>query len=220
MINWVIISFDRTNWDRLVSGSIGTLKIAVITSLLLVAVSALFAFLKRSEKVTGFWKVIGQAAILGYSIPGAVIGIGVVIFMLSIYPNGLFASILALTVGMMSRFFAVAQNPVSSSYSKLSLSVDESSELLGRGPWALFSKIHFPVIRPALLAAFILVFIDVTKELPLTLILRPFNFETLSSLSFQFAKDEMAAQSALPALIIVGISAIPVYLLHRIFDRS
>ena len=217
MAYWLSLSFESIRWGDLAHGISGTLQVAVVSSLLVVILAWLFAFLQRRTQLTGFWKYATKMAMLGYSMPGAVLGIGVVMLVLFLNPGWLFAGTTALAIGYTSRFFAVGFNPITSGYSKISSSVDESASLLGKNMGTLLVKLHFPMLRPAVVAAFIMVFIDVTKELPLTLILRPFNFETIATQAFQFATDEMAIESAAPSLIIILISAIPVYFLHRIF---
>ncbi len=217
MAFWLFLSWDRTNNERLIKGLGGTLEVSILTSVVLVVLAWLYNFLKRGGRLNYLWKSVSNLVLLGYSMPGAVVGIGVLSLVLVINPNWIFGATFALIIGYVTRFFAVAQNPIAAGYSKVPMSIDESAQLLGKTGFSLLSKIHFPILRPALLAGFILVLIDVTKELPLTLILRPFNFETLSSLAFQYATDEMAAQSAAPSLMIILISALPVYFLHRIF---
>lgn len=214
---WLLLSFDQIRWRELLHGVSGTLQVAIISSILVVLIAWLFAFLQRRTKPSGIWKSISKLAILGYSMPGAVLGIGVVTLALFLNPNWLFVGTGALIIGYVSRFFAVGFNPIISGYTKIPMSIDESTSLLGKNTGTLLTKIHFPLLRPAVIAALILVFIDISKELPLTLILRPFNFETIATQAFQFATDEMVIESAAPSLLIILISAVPVYFLHRIF---
>ena len=217
---WLSLSFDRIRWGDLRHGISGTLQVAIISSILVVLIAWLFAFLQRRTELTGFWKSSTKLAILGYSMPGAVLGIGVVTLALFLNPNWLFVGTGALIIGYVSRFFAVGFNPITSGYTKIPISVDESTALLGKGTRTLLTKVHFPLLRPAVVAALIMVFIDITKELPLALILRPFNFETIATQAFQFATDEMVIESAAPSLIIILIAAVPVYFLHRIFKAE
>lgn len=220
LIYWAVLSWDRTNWDRIFGAILNSIQVSVLAGIFLVLLAWGFAYLQRCERRSSFSGFMGRIAILGYSMPGAVIGIGVVSLVLWIEPSWLFASTIALMIGFMTRFFAVGQNAIVGGYEKVPMSIDESSRVLGKTSWTLVCELHFPLLRPALFAGLIMVIIDVIKELPITLILRPFNFETLSTQAFQFAKDEMAAQSAIPALLIIIISAIPVYFLNRIFIRS
>ena len=220
MLFWLSLSFDHIRWMDLLSGISETMQVAVIASLLVVILSWLFAFLQRRAQLTGFWKYASKMALLGYSMPGAVLGIGVVMLVLFLNPSWLFVGTTALIIGYVSRFFAVGFNPIASGYSKIPMSVDESTSLLGKPTSTLLTKVHFPMLKPAVVAAFIIVFIDIVKELPLTLILRPFNFETIATQAFQFATDEMAIESAAPSLVIIFIAAVPVFFLHRIFRAA
>ena len=103
------------------------------------------------------------------------------------------------------RFIAVAFNSIESNTLKLSKSLSEASNLLGFGKIKTFFKIDFPLIKNALLTSFILVFIDVIKELPLTLILKPYNLSTLAIKAYEYAEDERVAEAALPALFLIFI---------------
>ena len=218
MIYWAVLSWDRVNWNRLSEAVAGTVKIGLVSTLLLTVLTFFFSFLKRSEGKSKLVDFFSRLAGLGYSMPAAVMGIGVLVIFLFFNPQWLFVSTNALIFGLMTRFFAVAQNPLSAAYEKIPISLDETAQILNRATKIPF-LIHLPILKSAILSAFILVFIDVIKELPMTLILRPFNFETLAALSFQFAKDDMTAQSAIPSLMIVSVAVFPVFFLHRIFDQ-
>lgn len=220
MIYWFYLSFDRIRWNDLTQGISGTLKVAFITGLLIVIIAWLFNYLQRRQEFRGIWKTVSKLALLGYSMPGAVVGIGVVSLVLFLNPQWLFGTTIALIIGYSTRFFAVGNNPIMAGYEKMPKSLDESAQMLGNRTFGLITNVHFPMLRPALMAAFVMVFIDIIKELPLTLILRPFNYQTLATQAFQFAKDEMVAESAAPSLMIIIVSAVPVYFLHRIFGTK
>jgi iron(III) transport system permease protein len=118
------------------------------------------------------------------------------------------------------RFLAVAYNPIEASFEKNAQSLRESSRSLGKNKWLTLLKIETPVIRTAILSAVILVFVDILKELPLTMILRPFDFPTLATNAFTYAKiNESVMQSSSAALIIIFIGTIPVILLHRLMKK-
>jgi iron(III) transport system permease protein len=220
MTYWLYLANDRIRWNDLLDGISGTMRVALLTSLIVVLLAWIFTYLQRRQTLTGFWKSVTKLALLGYSMPGAVVGIGVVALTLWLEPNWLFGTSIALVIGYSTRFFAVGHNPLEAGYEKIPRSLDESARMLGNRTAGLLSKIHFPMLRPALLAAVVMVFIDIAKELPLTLILRPFNYQTLATQAFQFAKDEMVAESAAPSLMIILVAAIPVYFLHRIFGTQ
>jgi iron(III) transport system permease protein len=129
------------------------------------------------------------------------------------------ATVLGVLWAYTVRFSAVALQSVQAGYARLPVSVDESARMLGVGAWGSFLRLHLPLLRKPLAAAGLLVFVDVMKELPATLVLRPFNTDTLAVLAHQLAKDERLAEAALPSLAIVAVGLIPVLLLNRLLDK-
>lgn len=175
-----------------------------------------------------------QAAVLGYTVPGAVIAIGLMATLTSIdrlwqaiwhspgqRPTLLLAgSAIGLIWAYTIRFLAVAFNPLEAGMSQKALRTDEAARLLGLSAWQTLLRIHLPMLRPTIGAAFILVFVEIMKELPLTLILRPFNFDTLATITYELADKEMLPEMATPALVIVLAGAWPVWwLLHQTKNR-
>ena len=167
-------------------------------------------------------------ASIGYAVPGAVLAVGVIIILgradaaLDGIARNLFGidarlllsgSIIAVTYGYLVRFLALSYGTAESSLAKITPSMDGASRTLGLGPARTLKRVHLPMIRGSILAAAILVFVDVMKELPMTLILRPFNYGTLATHVHQFASDEMLEESALGALMIVAAGILPVILL-------
>jgi iron(III) transport system permease protein len=167
-------------------------------------------------------------ASIGYAVPGAVLGVGVIIILgradaaLGGIARNLFGidarlllsgSIIAVTYGYLVRFLALSYGSAESSLAKITPNIDGASRTLGLGPARTLKRVHLPMIRGSVLAAAILVFVDVMKELPMTLILRPFNYGTLATHVHQFASDEMLEESALGALMIVAAGILPVILL-------
>ena len=116
----------------------------------------------------------------------------------------------ALVFVYVARFLTVAYNSTQGGFSLVHPNLDAAARSLGSSPADVLRRVHLPLLRPALVAALLLVFIDVMKELPATLILRPFNFETLATQVFRLAGDERLAEAALPALIIMSLSIVPV----------
>jgi iron(III) transport system permease protein len=111
---------------------------------------------------------------------------------------------------------AVGYNSIESGLDKVPLSMDESARSLGISNAKTLRKINLPLIRPAVWTGLLLVFIDVLKELPLTLILRPFNFDTLAIRAFEFASDERIAEAAPASLVLVAIGLLPVILINKL----
>jgi iron(III) transport system permease protein len=172
---------------------------------------------------------------LGYAIPGAVLAIGIIIpfawfdnqldaFMRSTFgiSTGLVLSGTAFAVlfAYLVRFLAVASGSIESSLDKVTPNMDMASRSLGHSYMGTLTRIHLPIIRRGALTAMLVVFVDCMKELPATLILRPFNFETLATQVYQFASDELLEQSALSALVIVLVGIIPVILLDKTISKQ
>ena len=109
---------------------------------------------------------------------------------------------------------------VQSGYSRIPAAVDDSARMLGISGWGLMTRVHGAMLRRPLIAAMLLVFVDVMKELPATLVLRPFNFDTLAVVTYQLAADERLAEAAWPALTIVLAGLIPVIVLSRAMSRD
>jgi iron(III) transport system permease protein len=198
---------------------LNSFQLAALAALLTVVLSLLinhcFA-MNRYQKIPS----VTQA---GYMMPGAILAIGVLFIstlsdeMLGLHqPNLLTGSIVVLIIAYSIRFLSVSLNPLHSVYRTRAKSLNETAQSLGAGSFRIIKNIEIPVYTPVMAATFMLVFIDVLKELPLTLLLRPFNFETLSTSVFQYAKVNESVQQAAPsALIIVILGMVPVLILHR-----
>ena len=141
-------------------------------------------------------------------------------FSLSAQSFFLSGGVVALFFAYTIRFLAISVGSVESGLEKITPNMDMASRTLGKGPFTTLCRIHFPLLRPALLAGSILVFVDTMKELPATLILRPFNFETLATFVYQYASDELLIECAPAALTIVFAGVLPVILLNAAIDNK
>ena len=215
LIIWGLQTFESMFNSDLLNIGIQTLFLGISTSIIIVFLATSLIYLSKWNYLKQL-NVTSKLATLGYVIPGAIIGIGVIKSSHSIteyfstYHNIkigyiIYNSILILIYAYVFRFIAVAFNSIESNTLKLSKSLSESSNLLGFGKIKTFFKIDFPLIKNALLTSFILVFIDVIKELPLTLILKPYNLSTLAIKAYEYAEDERVAEAALPALLLIFI---------------
>jgi iron(III) transport system permease protein len=169
-----------------------------------------------------------RIAAAGYAIPGIVIAVGVLIpigKLDNFFNQGLninlilSGTIFCLIFAYIVRFLAVAFSTLESSLSKIKPSLDDASRSLGYGTGATLIKVHIPLLSGGLLTAAMLVFVDVMKELPATLVLRPFNFDTLAVRVYQYASDERLVEAAAPALAIVLVGLIPVIFLSWQISR-
>ncbi len=200
--------------------------LALGAAVLCVLVAVVIAYAARLDR-SALTRSASKLAMLGYSIPGAVIAVGVLVAVLAgaraVGASGtalVTGSVVALVFGYAVRFMAVGYLSVEAGFARVGPSLQAASRVLGSAPLRTLLRVELPLLRRALLAAVTLVFIDVLKELPLTLILRPFNFDTLATRAFQLASDEQVAQSAPAALMVIGTAAVVVLLLHSAFERE
>jgi iron(III) transport system permease protein len=165
----------------------------------------------------------------GYAVPGIVLGVGLLAvvgsfdrFAQALGVAGLLlgGTAVAVVYAYSVRFFAVAQHGLDASLKRIGPSLDASARTLGAGPLGVLARVHWPLLRPSLATAALLVFVDCLKELPATLVLRPFNVDTLAVVAYQFASDERLAEAALPSLVIVLVGIVPVTILARSFRRG
>jgi iron(III) transport system permease protein len=187
------------------------------TSTILIAIGAAY-----SERTGRGQDRLTNWASLGYVVPGAVIAIGVMAIAGALTRwtgvmliGGLGVMIYAFSV----RFLALAAQPLRAGLKQQPRAMDEAARMMGASPWRTFMQVNMPLLRPAVIAAALLVLMEVVKELPLTLILRPFNFDTLSTKVFELARIEQWQDAALPALLIVLCGLVPVLALDRLLER-
>lgn len=209
-------------WERFLEWSLNSFYLAALTAVLATGFALALAFAARRYR-TPHLRLLHRLIALGYAVPGAVIVVGILLpagSIQHIWPHSPIAAALTATIAgliyaYLVRFTAVAMQSVESGYARLPLSYDESSQLLGHQNWSLWRRVHWPLLQRATWTAVLLVFVDVMKELPATLVLRPFNRDTLAVMANQLARDERLAEAALPSLAIVIVGLIPVLLLTR-----
>ncbi|TVR63812.1 MAG: iron ABC transporter permease [Gemmatimonadales bacterium] len=214
--------------------ALNSFGLALVSALIAVAAALIIVYSVRLSP-TPLLRLASRASSLGYSIPGAVIAVGVLVpfiwvdrrlleLLAPITGSGvgllLTGTVAALVFAYVVRFLAVALNPVDSGFERICGNLDETSRSLGSPPLRTLRRVNVPLLKGTLLSAGLLVFVDVLKELPLTLILRPFDFDTLATRAFQLAMDEQVAESALPALLIVMVGLLPVVLINRLIGRE
>ena len=171
---------------------------------------------------------------LGYAVPGGVIAVGLMV-PFAAFDNAIDAwmrttfnistglmltgSIWLLVLAYMVRFLAAALGAYEGGQSLVHVHMDAASRSLGKGPFATLRKVHLPILTPSLLTALLIVFVDVMKELPATLIMRPFNYDTLAVQAYRLASDERLGGAAVPSLVIVAFGLLPVILICRQVGR-
>ncbi len=235
----VLLRMTLTGGDALVRATFPTLALnsfllAAATGALTVGAATLVAYSLRLAPGR-LARVAATLASLGYAVPGSVIAVGVLVT-LGRFDNTLDAwmratfgvstglllsgSLVGLVFAYLVRFLALSLNTVDASLGRIAPSLDGAARTLGRGPLGTLLGVHAPLMRASLLTAGLLVFVDVLKELPATLIVRPFNFDTLAVRVYRLASDERLAEASTAALAIVAVGLLPVIALSLGIARS
>jgi iron(III) transport system permease protein len=203
------------------SAGLGILSAAMAVSIALVLAT------QQRLRPSSFGKSVTQIVALGYAVPGAVVVVGLllpVLWLREFVPGTGFGAWLTGGIGgllwaYMVRFVAVAMQSVDSGFTRIPNSFDDSAKLLGAKDGAIWRRVHWPLLRGPVAAAALLVAVDVMKELPATLVLRPFNTDTLAVMTYQLARDERLGEAALPALALVVVGLIPIIWLSRQLNK-
>lgn len=214
---------------RFVGDAINSLILATLAALIIVGLALFLSYAGRLARRRALSRAI-EFASLGYAIPGAVIAVGILLPLaladqginrltqvLFGFPSGLLLSgtAFALIVAYTVRFLAVGMANVAPGLAAIDPAMDSSARVLGARPHQVLRYIHLPMLRAPALTAGIIAFVEVLKELPATLLIRPFNFDTLAVGVYRFASDERLAQAAVGSILIVAVSLVPVILLSR-----
>ena len=204
-----------------------SLMLAGISALLGILLALILAYGARLQPDKSVRFGVRMSA-LGYAVPGAVIAVGImgplgqldnaiaawIERLVGVSPGLIFSgTVVALIFAYLVRFLAVALNTVESGLTKIRPTLDDASRSLGNSPVQTLTQIHAPLLTGSLLTAAVLVFVDVMKELPATMVIRPFNFDTLAVRVYQYASDERLVEAAAPALAILVVGLLPVVLL-------
>ncbi len=209
-------------WGRFIEWAGNSVRLGAITALLALAISLVLAFAVRRSR-DGLTRAVVRLASLGYAVPGAVIVVGLLLpvgWVQAQWPQArvpalVTATALGIVWAYLVRFCAVALQSVQSGYARIPTSLDDCSRMLGVGGPRLLTRVHWPLLKRSAAAAALLVFVDVMKELPATMVLRPFNSDTLAVVAYQLARDERLGEAALPSLALVAVGLVPVILLSR-----
>lgn len=214
-------------WSRFLEWAGNSVRLSAITAALGVLIALALAYAVRRSPAA-FTRQVVRLAGLGYAVPGAVIVVGILLpvgWLQQALPAwGLPALIATTAVGIvwayLVRFCAVSLQAVQSGYTRIPASLDDCARMLGAGRWGLLTRVHWPLLRRSAAAAALLVFVDVMKELPATIVLRPFNSDTLAVVAYQLARDERLGEAALPSLALALVGLVPVILLSRTLRSS
>jgi len=232
LLHWVLLEgFDAVD-QRYLGLLSRTLMLGAIAACITVALALLLAFSRRSAgaKMRSFYD-LGS---LGYALPGSVLAVGVMLSFAALdqqliapvmewlgMPSRqmLVGSVYALLTAYWVRFLAVANGPIDSSLQQLRTSIPEAARGLGVSGWSLMWVIYLPMLRPGLLTAVVLVFVDVMKEMPATLLLRPYGWDTLAVRIYEMTSEGEWQRAALPALSLIVVGLLPVILAVRASAR-
>ncbi len=214
--------------------ALNSVMLALSAAVLAVLAALFLAYGKRLFRSTPINASIRIVA-TGYALPGTVVAVGVIIPFAWVdnaldgwmraqfgYPTGLLlsGSLVAVMFAYLVRFLSVSIQSVESGLANIKLSMDDAARSLKLSPGQILLRVHVPLMKGTLLTALLIVFVDVMKELPATLILRPFNFNTLAVRAYELASDERLADSSTAALAIVAVGLLPVVLLSRSISTS
>jgi len=225
--------FDIQNLHNLILITKNSFFISFVATVIIILTTILLTIGLKFQgfKGLGFLSTIAG---IGYAFPGVILALGSLFFVSSL-ETSLNALLLFLDINLnlvfigsfyiliftyVCRFNAVAFGAINSGINRLPPNLVEASLTLGNSFWYSLKKVLYPIIKPSILTAAILTFVDIVKELPITLLLRPLNFETLATYVYQFASDEMLGRASAAALIIVLIGLIPILFINNIMSKK
>ena len=233
LLSYVFNYLHENVSDTLWNHAANTFYLAITAAIICLSIALLLnnnsrfspsAMLKKTHQIQQ------NIASMGYAIPGTVLAIGILIPLgvLDIQINNLLETYLDTTIGLffsgsffalilafVVRFSAIANGALQNGYQQIRPNLDSAAKSLNSNKLNIFHRIHLPLLRPSMITALLLVFIECVKELPASLLLRPFDFETLATFTYQFASDEQLEHGALAALMIIGVSLIPIFILSK-----
>ena len=222
ILNNSIQQFMMVDFSRLFALSFNSIKVSFIASVFIILIALFFLYVEKISKLK-LNTFITNITSLGYVIPGAVIGLAVILLFTQfpLFNNHLLiGSFFVLIYAYVFRFLAVGKLPIKSSLDKQPKAFEDTSKVLGVSSFKALRTIHLPLNKMALVIAFIVTFIDLLKELPITLILRPFNFDTLATQTYEFAVEEMLKASSIYSLMIIVIGSVLLILLKYITNKQ
>tara|TARA_B100001093_G_C26859613_1_gene1029246 strand:+ start:9625 stop:11247 length:1623 start_codon:yes stop_codon:yes gene_type:complete len=222
ILNNSIQQFMMVDFSRLFALSFNSIKVSFIASVFIILIALFFLYVEKISKLK-LNTFITNITSLGYVIPGAVIGLAVILLFTQfpLFNNHLLVgSFFVLIYAYVFRFLAVGKSPIKSSLDKQPKAFEDTSKVLGVSSFKALRTIHLPLNKMALVIAFIVTFIDLLKELPITLILRPFNFDTLATQTYEFAVEEMLKASSIYSLMIIVIGSVLLILLKYITNKQ
>ena len=221
LLYWTILDFGTLEFETF-SYLLNTLTLNFGSSAFIIFLSFVVVYMIRfyPSKISNFTH---KLSMLGYSIPGAVVAVGLLIFSNAIDTSLGFVvfsgTFLMLLFAYTTRYFATSIGSIENGFSRIDSTIDDASKIFGKSEISNIFKVYLPLMRPYILSGFLILYIDIAKELPATLILRPFNFDTLAIRIYELASNEMLYKVGFPSLVLVCTTAIAVVLLNSKFVR-
>lgn len=206
----------------------GSVLLASLSMFFVVCLALVLAFIARTKEGYDV-KILTRLSTIGYAVPGTVLAVGIFVpiswldrqfVALGAASPILQGSIIIMLLAYTARFMAVAYSPIESNFLRVTAQVDMAARSLGVSGFKLLKRVHVPMMRSGLFTALVLVFVDVIKELPITLMTRPFGINTLAIRVYEFTSEGLWERAALPALIIVLVGVLPVILLIKRADHD
>ena len=226
LIFWSFVNESTFFNQKFLQTSFNTISLAIFAGLITAFLALIINFSIRLKPGV-IIKKLNSLLSIGYAVPGLILAVGMVQLLIYIDSNFLDSTDIALTgslfgllVAYMIKTYALANSSIESGYEGINSYIDESSKLLGTTGWSMLRRVHVPLMKTSFLTAALLVMSEVVKELPATLILRPFNFETLAVSTYIYAAEERMIQAASPAIAIVLIGLIPIVFLSKMIRSS
>jgi iron(III) transport system permease protein len=222
LINWSI-QVENIFSPKAVIAASNTLYVSVIATILICCITLITNFIVRSF---GMSQLINDILSIGYAVPGLILAVGITKMFTSLdsllinFNTFITGSILGLILAYIIKTYAISNNILNSAYTSIPISLDESAKTLGTEKISLLKTIHIPMLKTGLITAFLLVMAELIKELPATLILRPFNFDTLAVSVYLLASEERMFEAAFPGLMIIIFGLIPIYFLNKLILRK
>ena len=214
MIYWLFKFPTSFEFNSVFDPFFNSIKIITITSSILIVFSFLVNYGTRLTN-NKFLKALTNFSVSGYAIPGVILSVTILTlssfvdkFLFDGFKMLMIGSMFGLTVAYFIRFFALSFNGIKSGYEKLNYSIDDASYLMGYSKIGTFTKVHLPFLKNNLILIFMLLSIDLIKELPITLILRPYNFETFATQAYNFASEDMLEYTAMPSLFLIILASL------------
>ena len=223
MLYWAFSNSNLYDYKQLLQLNLNSIKLIILSSLIIICLSLFSNFGVRILR-SKFLQFFSTLSISGYAIPGIVISISVISLFtyldnfFNLNFQGIFiGTIYGLIFGYCIRFYSISFNTIKTVYLKINTSIDDSAYLLGFNKFNILRKIHYPLLQKNFVFAFILISIEIIKELPITLILRPFNFDTFSTSAFNLASNDLIEAAATPSLFIILWSSLLIFLSIKFF---